>query len=59
MTRVERFVRTIVAGGVALVAGLWVATYLPAWSPLWAVGAVLALVGVAGLAGGIWMELDY
>ena len=49
----------IVAGGVALVAGLWIATYLPAWSPLWVVGAALVLVGVAGLAGGIWIELDY
>ena len=51
--------KAIVAGGVALVAGLWMATYLPAWSPLWLAGAVLALVGVASLAGGIWVELGY
>ena len=59
MPRVERFVKAIVGGGVALVAGLWVATLSTAWSPRWAVGAALALVGVGGLAGGIWLELDY
>ena len=46
-------------GGLSLVAGLWVATYHPTWSPLWLLGAALALVGTASLAGGIWIELDY
>ena len=55
----ERFVRAIVVGGVALVAGLWAATLSPAWSPPWAVGVALALAGVVCLGGGIWLELDF
>ena len=54
----ERFVRFIVGGGVALVAGLWIVTLLEARS-VWLLGGVLVLFGVAGLAGGIWMEVDY
>ena len=55
----ERFVRLVVAGGLALVAGLWVAALSTAWSPLWSLGVVLALLGVGGLAAGIRSELDY
>ena len=55
----ERFVRIIVVGGVALVAGLWVATLFGAWSLPWLVGVVLAFGGVGGLAGGIWEEIEY
>ncbi|ELZ33331.1 hypothetical protein C474_04605 [Halogeometricum pallidum JCM 14848] len=53
----ERFVRRIVGGGVALVAGLW-AVALPGERPLWAAGVALVLVGVAALADGVWRELD-
>ena len=58
VTTVERFVRAITAGGLALVAGLWIATYLPRWSLPWVLGAGLVLVGVGALAGGIRLELD-
>lgn len=54
----ERFVRLIVGGGVALVAGLWVAALSNAWSPPWLLGAALALLGTGALAAGIRRELD-
>lgn len=54
----ERFVRLVVGGGLALVAGLWV-TALTATATLpWLSGAALALVGAAALGTGIWTELD-
>ena len=56
---VERFVRLIVGGGLALVAGLWVATLSAVPSPPWLFGAALALLGTAALAAGINHELDY
>lgn len=49
----------IVAGGLALVAGLWLVVALARWSLPWSLGVALALVGVAALAGGIWDEVDY
>ena len=55
----ERFVRAILVGGVALVVGLWVASLVARWSALWLLGTALVLVGVAGLAVGIHDELDY
>lgn len=55
----ERFVWFVVAGGLALVAGLWLATLFAAGSPGWVLGVVLAVGGVAGLAAGIRMELVY
>ncbi|MFC7771404.1 hypothetical protein [Salinirubellus litoreus] len=55
----ERFVRLVVAAGLALVAGLWVAALSTAWTPPWSLGVVLALLGVGGLAAGIRSELDY
>lgn len=55
----ERFVQSIVAGGISLVAGLWLLTLLDAWTTGWLLGVGLALVGTAGLAGGIWTEIDY
>ena len=54
----ERFVRAIVAGGVALVAGLWVAAFAAPGSPAWLAGAALALAGAGGLAAGVLSELD-
>lgn len=56
---VERFVRLVVGGGVALVAGLWVVTLSSARSPPWLLGVVLVLVGVGSLAAGIRSGLDY
>ncbi|ESP87434.1 hypothetical protein K933_14203 [Candidatus Halobonum tyrrellensis G22] len=55
----ERFVALVVAGGVALVAGLWLVSLLAAGSPAWLLGVGLALVGVAALAAGIRRELAY
>lgn len=55
----EWFVQVIVAGGIALVGGLWFVTVLEAWSPAWMGSLALALVGTAGLAVGIWTEIEY
>ena len=55
----ERFVRTLVAGGLALLAGLWVVASVERWSALWLLGIALALAGVVGLAAGIRDELAY
>lgn len=55
----ERFVQLIVAGGIALVAGLWLVRLLEAWSPPWLAGATLVVLGVLGLASGIRSEVDY
>lgn len=56
---VEPFVRRIVGGGLALVAGLWLSTLTTAWSPVWIGGIALVGVGIGGLASGIWSEVDY
>lgn len=55
----ERFVRLIVGGGIALVGGLWIVTFARLWSSAWIVGAALVLLGIGGLVGGIWSEIDY
>jgi hypothetical protein len=55
----ERFVRAIVGGGIALVVGLWIATLLVAWSIPWLLGTALVLVGIGGLAVGIWSTIEY
>lgn len=55
----ERFVRLITAGGIALVVGLWLVTLLEAGSFPWLLGAVLVPLGLGGLAGGIWLEIDW
>lgn len=54
----ERFVQVVLAGGLALVAGLWIATLFGVGSVPWAVGVALAVAGVVGLGWGIWMEVD-
>ncbi|MBV0924468.1 hypothetical protein KTS45_09680 [Halomicroarcula limicola] len=53
----ERFVRLVVAGGLALVAGLWIATLAVPQTPGWVAGVALAVAGVAGLAAGIGREI--
>lgn len=55
----ERFVRLITGGGIALVAGLWIVTSQETWSISWLLGAALVLLGIGGLSGGIWIEIDY
>lgn len=57
--RVERFVRFLVAGGLALVAGLWLTALYPPATPLWLLGVALALGGVAALAVGIESQVDW
>lgn len=53
----ERFLAFVVAGGIALVAGLWLADLAAQESALRIVGVVAAFAGVAGLGAGIWTEL--
>lgn len=55
----EWFVRLITSGGIALVVGLWIMTLLEAWSLPWLLGTTLVLLGIAGLGGGIWLQIDY
>ena len=54
----ERFVRLIVAGGLALVAGLWLLELFARGSSGWLVGAALAALGTAGAFAGIFSELE-
>ncbi|EMA09086.1 hypothetical protein SAMN05443574_114117 [Haloarcula vallismortis] len=54
----ERFVELVVAGGLALVAGLWTVRLAAAFSALWLGGVALALLGVAALGVGIARELS-
>lgn len=56
----ERFVKAVTGGGLALIAGLWITTLSTrATLPLWLFGVVLVLVGIGGLAVGIYDELEY
>ena len=55
----ERFVRAVVGGGVALVAGRWLVTTVERWSALWLLSVALVALGVSGLAVGIHDELEY
>lgn len=57
----ERFVQSIVAGGVALLAGLWIVALADATGEPTAVaagGLALAAIGTAGVFAGIWSELS-
>lgn len=56
--RLESFVQAIVAGGISLVAGLWTVELSASGSPMWVIGGALVLVGVVGIAWGIWRELS-
>ena len=56
--RMERFVRMIVAGGLALVAGLWIAILFEPWSNPWLIGVALSLFGTGSLFAGITSEID-
>jgi hypothetical protein len=54
----ERFVQLALAGGLALVAGLWALRLSARWSPPWLAGAALAALGAAVLAAGLGRELE-
>ncbi len=54
----ERFVGAVVAGGLALVAGLWLATLFAARSVAWFAGIGLVVAGLAGLAWGLASQVD-
>jgi dipeptide/tripeptide permease len=53
-----RFVRLLVAGGVVLVAGLWLVALSESASVLWLIGLALATLGTGGLGAGIASELE-
>jgi hypothetical protein len=55
----EGFVRFIVAGGLALVAGLWISQSGPQASTAWLAGVALAVLGGLALAVGIYSPLEY
>lgn len=54
----ERFVQHIVAGGLLLVAGLWVTAILEPGVDLWLLGPLLVIAGGASLLAGIAEPLD-
>lgn len=51
--RPEPFVRSVVAGGIAVVLGLWVIELTAVRSVPWVVGVVLSVLGFLGLVWGI------
>lgn len=54
----ERFVRLVVVGGLALVAGLWAAELADTGSAPGLLGVLLAVLGGLVLLAGIWTEID-
>jgi len=54
----ERFAQLVVAGGLALLAGLWTLRLTAAFSPPWFGGAALVGTGLVALAAGIGTELE-
>ncbi|WP_191906122.1 MULTISPECIES: hypothetical protein [unclassified Haloarcula] len=54
----ERFVTLVVAGGLALMAGLWMVQLGASVSGVWVGGVVLAFLGLAALGIGISQELS-
>lgn len=55
----ERFVQIIVAGGLALLAGLWLAQSTVLTSQAWLGGVALVALGVIALAVGINSQIEY
>jgi len=55
----ERFVQGLVAGGFALVAGLWLTALVPSRSGAWLAGVAAAGLGVVALGGGIYSQIEY
>jgi hypothetical protein len=58
LPRVERFVQLVVAGGLALVTGLWLTVAFAPGTAGWLAGVGLALLGTGGLAAGISREIE-
>ncbi|MEF8828402.1 MAG: hypothetical protein V5A49_05175 [Haloarcula sp.] len=54
----ERFVELVVAGGLALVVGLWTVRLAASFSAVWLGGVALVLLGLAALGVGIGRELS-
>lgn len=54
----ERFVQYVVAGGLVMVVGLWVAELTPLWSVPWVLGVLAAVGGTALALAGIYRELS-
>jgi hypothetical protein len=55
----ERFVQFIVAGGLALVAGLWGGQIADPQSQVWLGSVAVVVVGVLALAVGINSQIEY
>ena len=55
----ERFVQFIVAGGLALLAGLWGSQIVDASSQAWLGSVAVVVVGVVALAVGINSQIEY
>jgi len=55
----ERFVQFIVAGGLALVAGLWGSQIADPQSQAWFGSVAVVVVGVVALAVGINSQIEY
>lgn len=54
----ERFVELVVAGGLALVVGLWTVRLAGSRSAVWLGGVALVLLGLVALGVGIGRELS-
>jgi len=54
----ERFARLIVAGGLALVCGLWIAMLAEAWTAAWLLGVGVAALGAGANVAGFVTELE-
>ncbi|WP_276261433.1 hypothetical protein [Haloglomus litoreum] len=54
----ERFVQFVVAGGLTLLGGLWLAEWAARPSAVWVAGVAVALLGCVALAVGIGHELE-
>src|SRR6056297_2454689 len=54
----ERFARLIVAGGLALAAGLWIATLAEARTAAWLLGVGVAALGAGANVAGVVSELE-
>ncbi|MGQ3411316.1 hypothetical protein ACT4ML_03510 [Natrinema sp. LN54] len=54
----ERFVQSIVAGGVVLVGACWLVALAESGSAPWLVGVALALLGTGAVFAGILTELE-
>ncbi len=55
----EQFVQRLGAGGLALVAGLWLTALVPSRSGAWLAGVAAAGLGVVALSGGIYSQIEY